>query len=864
LPPTSTTASTLDPTQSFVWPFVGRACELRALRRALGGRGAVLVGPAGSGTSALARHVVTAPAAVVVATPASEHLANWGIDSLAGTAGTCSLAPADLARSIESRHRGSGPPVIVIDNIDHLDRESLATVTRLAADGRIRLVATRRSTRVPTDAVAALWRDLGLTRIDVGALSEDEVHELLRSALGSAVDGRALSELTTRCDGNPLVLRGLVEQSRRDGSLVEREGLWQLVAEPTMTADVCDLARSELDGLNAASRDAVEILAIGEALPLGLATAVVDPLVLEGLERRGLVRVDRHDTVTIASPVVAAVAHREIPRLGRRRLAGVLADAADALDPGDGLELRRVVWLVDAGRAVPAGRLLGAARSAVEAGDPLLAERLAACSTEAGPSTEAALLESWCADERGDIERATAVLEAHHPDTDEAVIATAVRRAEQHFWARHDPVEAARILADAAAEVREPWPRAAAAQQCVFDGLDGRCDEVLDRVPLLVDDPEHLVGSTAALAATFSLVATDRADEAIQVANEALARLAGPVPPLYLDPGVHIIGLGFALHGAGELVAADELTAEVYRHALARPGRQAQGWAAMLRAHVLTARGRPAEAVEAALEAEAVWARAHLDGPARWSATLAALAHAELGEARELAASLSRVDRYEPAPFRLFEPETRRARAWLNHVEGTGDPAVDFVEAAAEAGSSGRSALAAAAAHDLIRIGHPESAAAILDALPTGGRVTGLRRSLATATAARDGAALVAVADRFDEMGAAGWAAEARALAAPHLPAQAAALRHDAARVANRTGLATPPLRRHGAQPTERALTAREAEVVGLAASGLSNRAIADQLVVSLRTVENHLHRSFAKLGVASRSELAGVWAGRG
>lgn len=47
--------------------------------------------------------------------------------------------------------------------------------------------------------------------------------------------------------------------------------------------------------------------------------------------------------------------------------------------------------------------------------------------------------------------------------------------------------------------------------------------------------------------------------------------------------------------------------------------------------------------------------------------------------------------------------------------------------------------------------------------------------------------------------------------------------------------------------------------MVRLAAEGLSNRAIAEELVVSLRTVENHLHRAFAKLGVRSRSELSGA-----
>jgi DNA-binding NarL/FixJ family response regulator len=52
-------------------------------------------------------------------------------------------------------------------------------------------------------------------------------------------------------------------------------------------------------------------------------------------------------------------------------------------------------------------------------------------------------------------------------------------------------------------------------------------------------------------------------------------------------------------------------------------------------------------------------------------------------------------------------------------------------------------------------------------------------------------------------------------------------------------------------------LSARELEVARLAAHGGSNREIADALVLSERTVENHLYRAFTKLGVASRDELA-------
>jgi RNA polymerase sigma factor (sigma-70 family) len=53
-------------------------------------------------------------------------------------------------------------------------------------------------------------------------------------------------------------------------------------------------------------------------------------------------------------------------------------------------------------------------------------------------------------------------------------------------------------------------------------------------------------------------------------------------------------------------------------------------------------------------------------------------------------------------------------------------------------------------------------------------------------------------------------------------------------------------------------LTAREREIAGLIACGLSNREIAEQLVISRGTVEVHVKRILSKLGYRSRSQVVG------
>jgi DNA-binding NarL/FixJ family response regulator len=122
-----------------------------------------------------------------------------------------------------------------------------------------------------------------------------------------------------------------------------------------------------------------------------------------------------------------------------------------------------------------------------------------------------------------------------------------------------------------------------------------------------------------------------------------------------------------------------------------------------------------------------------------------------------------------------------------------------------------------------------------------------------------DAAVLEDVATRFADMGFLLKAAEA-AMGASEAAARAGDQRL-AARLAQRaTELAdacqtpaTPMLTSPGGPVP---LTNREREVATLAAAGLTSRAIAERLFLSARTVDNHLARIYAKLGVSNRAEL--------
>jgi DNA-binding NarL/FixJ family response regulator len=71
--------------------------------------------------------------------------------------------------------------------------------------------------------------------------------------------------------------------------------------------------------------------------------------------------------------------------------------------------------------------------------------------------------------------------------------------------------------------------------------------------------------------------------------------------------------------------------------------------------------------------------------------------------------------------------------------------------------------------------------------------------------------------------------------------------------------LATGETARKRSVDTRDELTPHEARIARMARDGASNQEIADQLFVSHKTIEYHLHKVFLKLGITSREHLTGV-----
>jgi DNA-binding CsgD family transcriptional regulator len=210
----------------------------------------------------------------------------------------------------------------------------------------------------------------------------------------------------------------------------------------------------------------------------------------------------------------------------------------------------------------------------------------------------------------------------------------------------------------------------------------------------------------------------------------------------------------------------------------------------------------------------------------------------------------------------VFDADLGIAAAHIAAAQGRIGAGASLADAAAEeAAANGNLLFALLAAHTAVSIDPDQVRRGRLLDVASGvdGTLSGLLRREALLTASCDPIAAEALGAELVAIGAMHHAA--RAFGAAAQGNRATGQRGRAARcegAAARAWDACPGIARDAAaRPAAGAMTPRETEVAVLAAKGWSSADIADELGISVRTVESHLYRVFAKLGVTNRAELA-------
>ncbi|GLZ31925.1 LuxR family transcriptional regulator [Lentzea sp. NBRC 105346] len=276
----------------------------------------------------------------------------------------------------------------------------------------------------------------------------------------------------------------------------------------------------------------------------------------------------------------------------------------------------------------------------------------------------------------------------------------------------------------------------------------------------------------------------------------------------------------------GDLQGVEEIAVEAHRSRSEWDSMRSH-WA-IVRAGLARARGRLDDAMVLLREAQ----------PVRPFFRLCELAHVEALRGNDARDLLAAAEALVPQGQRPYRCGLWQARIWA----GGASP----LEFADDARAHGEHAVEAMLLHEAVRLGHAGEAVDRLVELASfvHGRLVPLYGDHALALVRNDNASLERVASGFEEAGVMLHAAEAAAASGNRALFARLVARCQSAR--------TPALARF----TVPRLTKRELEVASLAARGLTNREIAESLVTSVRTIDNHLSSVYAKLGIGARSEL--------
>jgi DNA-binding NarL/FixJ family response regulator len=859
------------------WPVVPRDGEYTTIHSALvdraGGCGIVVIGDAGVGKTSLARLVTQSlPTRVrwVAGTESARSIPLGVFAHLVGSATT--RDPMAFLAAARETILAEDHSVIGVDDAHLLDQLSATLLHQLALDGSIRIVATVRAGESVPDAITSLWKDGYLRRLHLTPFTKAQCVGLIESALGGRVEGLSADVMWESSGGNALFVRHLVEGALEAGTLRQVRGVWQLRGRTAVTSELAALLDARVERLPEEVLHALQLVTFCEPLDLEVLTSMVGSDAVERAEVQGLLRIIEEPQgldVRFTHPLFGELIRRRLGVAGARRMRGELVRALrqkPMTEPAQRIRLAELI--LDSDQAPDSQLLVAAAQDAIALTNVTLSERLARAAVSRGGGLVASELLARSLLWQGNASEAEQTLDPYDPnDLNELeLVRWGAARIANRQWSMGDAAGAEEVLELLRARVTHPGLR------LFIDGLgaasmvfENRLTEAVDLCGHVLDDPSAAAVAIewAVIGGALALALMGRNDEVALVAargHEVEDNVDGLLRYLTAFGEIR------ALVTDGDFDAAEKRSGDIVQ--ISSPGQYlAWGMANVLAGTVEVARGRFPEAVS---RMEQTVAALTSESAASWSfpaRLLLAQSYCVLGQiepgARMVAELRNRLDRH----VAVFGPQLAITRSWLAAAQGNVSAAIALaLEAAETAKASGQITIEMLALHDAIRFGDRSSLQRLI-AVAEGvdGALASVYAAHAEALANRDAEAIMAAAERFEQIGAMLSAADAAAQAALTFHSRDArrASLHAAA-TADRLaavcgGIQTPALVL-AAHPLP--LSTREREIANLVAAGLSNREIAERLVVSTRTVEGHVYRACIKVDVSDRDGLANLLRG--
>jgi DNA-binding CsgD family transcriptional regulator len=793
------------------------------------------------------------------------------------------------------------PLLLVVDDAHHLDDATASLVVDMMSAGWASVLAAGRPRPGLPQALNQLWYDGLAERVDLRPLTGDQVTEVVEHTLQGTVPAGTVQSLSSASGGNPLLLNCLLSDAVADGTLVKRNGIWLLLGSlPADGPRLSDVVVKDLLRRTPEEQDALRVIALAEPVQRSLIEDVCGAAVVRSLLDNQIVSesTGRQSELRLWHPILGQSMRHQVSVSRSLQLRQKLDGYLDTRNAGAEGRLRMVEWSLECGMDVPDPDLLDAALLAVtmfnNAGARLMTAHVKAPEllAHAESITARALFNE------GKYREAASLLDgcwlelARDPEAPHILMLRASAHLALGKSAQLLRAESRHQLETAGHEVADSWQdRIHALLEMADTGDHERIRKVIAALGYAgVADargPGTVIGGETAgqgsgrsradlraasvgeitHAVAQALLAQTLASAGLAHQGHAAALTAAPSLPA-LQGGLYFFN-EFVLTRlvATSLAAGNWESAEhelsTYAPERAEGAATFGGGIQVLRGLGFLRQGQLERGYQVLLPAvEALRVNDPLQ-EFRFGSALAFYAAARLGDT----AQAKRLDQDFRAARRASRPRyvlpsAALARAAAEYLDRKGSGLDKLRElaasdpVAAQPGIRMECLILCSDLGDRSVIEELASLAATVE-----GRWAAGWRQLAQAWASEDADVLMETAAGLEEAGLINLAREGYARAGALLDG-AGERRRARQAVAHREKCDEELGERFRESPFIASvpsvhLTRRERDIVELAVQGLSDREIAQQLMVSVGTVEGHLYRSYVKLGVRRRDELA-------
>lgn len=771
------------------------------------------------------------------------------------------------------RTSGQGPLLIGVDDAHELDEISAAVVHHLVSQEVAAVVATARAHLQLPEPLARLRTTGQLARHEVGNLGYDDTAEVLEHALEGQVALAAVRRLWDLSGGNPLYLRELVTGALATNALFRRDSVWRVHGD-LVSGGLVDAVETRSVKLPRAARRVLATISFAEPVRLKALEALTTTRVLEQLEDAGWLAVESGGQgglrARLAHPLYGEVMRASVPTVAAVKIQRQLADTLERVGLVDGEAVQFATWQMACGRKVDPAVAESGARQALEARDYRLAERLTGWFLGHDNDDAIRYLHGIALSAQGRVAEAEVVFgEMGETATDpHDRVRLAITTAMEQFWfggrrldAEHTLRWAETFKGTVSRELELSMMTARAGFQSFTAGAD--LTRASASAVLKAEHASDLQRLRVSISAAMAAAQAGRMEEAQShidtglplAAREAQFQPAGADLLLSTQTLVHRL--------SGRIDRARSQAAEGCQASIDGPLPSiAHPIWLLAYGQACTTGGDIAEAVRALREADDWLSEVDNSVWRPWVLANLAQALAMSGDHGQADQVLTQAHATYDKGLKSLACDLTLAEAWSMAARGElSRAAARCLDAATAAEGHGQHAYALLALSDAARLGAPQQAAeSLANVAPrVEGDLAPMVVEMVSGFAHRDTEQLEGAAVSLEEAAALLHAAEAwsecrriHRARGSRSPAAAAGVRAQAL-LAHCHRAATPAISRLKDQPW---LTPREREVAGMAGHGLRNRTIAERLGVSLRTVENHLHMVYNKLGLAGRQDL--------